>query len=79
MRGTTPWTEKQKLAMLPYKSLVGETYRTLDWLRDSIRDEDREGFGSALKALRNLLSELEASLLRSFDQRREDRNDTKKI
>ena len=49
----------------------------LDWLRDSIRNEDREGFGSALKLIRNLLSELEASLPSSFDQRR-DRNDPKK-
>lgn len=69
MRDTTPWTDKQKAAMLPHRSLVGEAYRTLDWLRDSIRDSNGKSFAAALSELRNLLSELETSVQKSFAER----------
>jgi hypothetical protein len=39
MRTSVPLTEKQRKAMLPYKQNVGEMYRTLDRLRDSILRE----------------------------------------
>lgn len=53
--------------MSPHREIVGETYRTLDWLRDSIRDEQLESFKSALRELRDLLTQLETSVLRSSD------------
>jgi len=28
-------TDLQKQAMTPHRAIVGETYKTLDWLRDS--------------------------------------------
>lgn len=68
MRDTTPWTERQKQAMSPYREIVGEAYRTLDWLRDSIRDEQPESFKSALRELRELLNQLETSVLRSHSK-----------
>ena len=71
MRDTTPWTEREKQAMAPHRAIVGETYRTLDWLRDSIRAEQLESFKSALKELRDLLTHLEASVLSSHGQHRE--------
>jgi len=46
--------------MLPYKQNVGEMYRTLDWLRDSILNENREEFDTALNNMRQQLAELEA-------------------
>jgi hypothetical protein len=49
--------------MLPYKLNVGEIYRTLDWLRDSILNENLEEFRSALEDLRHRLAELEALVL----------------
>jgi hypothetical protein len=60
MRTSVPLTEKQRKAMLPYKQNVGEIYRTLDRLRDSILNENREEFDTALKYLRHQLAELEA-------------------
>ena len=69
MRDTVPWTEKQKQAMAPHRAIVGETYRTLDWLRDSIRDEQPKSFKSALEKLRELLTQLEASVPRSPDSK----------
>jgi hypothetical protein len=47
--------------------MVGETYRTFDWLKESIPDEQLESFKSALNELRGLLSQLEASVLHSSD------------
>jgi hypothetical protein len=46
--------------MLPYKPRVGEIYRMLDWLRESILNEDRDEFDTALESLRRELAELEA-------------------
>jgi hypothetical protein len=63
MRTSVPLTEKQRKAMLPYKPNVGELYRTLDWLRDSILNENREEFRTALEDLRQHLAELEALVL----------------
>lgn len=63
MRTSVPLTEKQRKAMLPYKPNVGEIYRTLDWLRDSILNENREEFRTALENLRHQLAELEALVL----------------
>jgi len=68
MRDTTPWSAEQKKAMAPHRALVGETYRTLDWLRNSIRDEQRESFSEALRQLRELLVQLESSVLRSYEE-----------
>jgi hypothetical protein len=53
-------TENQRKAMLPYKQNVGEIYRTVDWLRDSILNENREEFRTALENLRCQLDELQA-------------------
>lgn len=47
------------------RAIVGEAYGTLDILRDAIRDEEPESFKSALQELRDLLTQLEASVLRS--------------
>jgi len=63
MRTSVPLTEKQRKAMLPYKPNVGEIYRTLDWLRDSILNENREEFRTALGDLRRQLAELERLVL----------------
>jgi hypothetical protein len=63
MRTSVPLTEKQRKAMLPYKPRVGEIYRMLDWLRDSILNENREEFRTALENLRHQLAELEALVL----------------
>jgi hypothetical protein len=63
MRTSVPLTEKQRKAMLPYKPNVGEIYRTLDWLRDSILNENREEFRTALGDLRRQLAELEGLVL----------------
>ena len=63
MRTSVPLTEKQRKAMLPFKPNVGEIYRTLDWLRDSILNENREEFRTALQDLRHHLAELEALVL----------------
>jgi hypothetical protein len=63
MRTSVPLTEKQRKAMLPYKPNVGEIHRTLDWLRDSILNENREEFRTALQNLRHQLAELEALVL----------------
>jgi hypothetical protein len=60
MRSSVPLTEKQRKAMLPYKQNVGEIYRTLDWLRDSILTESRNEFDTALNDLHCQLDELEA-------------------
>lgn len=60
MRTSVPLTDKQRKAMLPYKQSVGEMSRTLDWLRDSILNENREEFDTALNNLRHHLDELEA-------------------
>jgi hypothetical protein len=60
MRTSVPLTDKQRKAMLPYKRNVGEMYRTLDWLRDSILNENREEFDTALNNMRHQLAELEA-------------------
>jgi hypothetical protein len=60
MRTSLPLTEKQRKAMLPYKQNVGEIYRTVDWLRDTILNESREEFCTALENLRHQLGELEA-------------------
>ncbi|MFZ1141602.1 MAG: hypothetical protein ABR881_25510 [Candidatus Sulfotelmatobacter sp.] len=60
MRTSVPLTEKQRKAMLPYKQSVGEIYRTVDWLRDTILNENREEFRTALENLRHQLGELEA-------------------
>ena len=65
MRDNVPWTEKQKQAMAPHRAIVGETYRTLDRLRDSIRDDQPESFKSALEDLRELLTQVEVSMLHS--------------
>ena len=51
MRTSVPLTEKQRKAMLPYKQNVGEIYRTLDWLRDSILNENGNEFDTALHDL----------------------------
>jgi Mg2+ and Co2+ transporter CorA len=59
MRTSVPLTEKQRKAMLPYKQNVGEIFRTVDWLRDSILNENREEFRTALENLRDQLGELE--------------------
>jgi hypothetical protein len=53
--------------MAPHRAMVGETYRTFDWLKESIPDEQLESFKSALNELRGLLSQLEASVLHSSD------------
>ena len=71
MKDTTPWTDRQKQAMAPHRAIVGETGRTLDWLRESIRDEQLESFKSALKELLDLLTQLEASVLSSHGQQKE--------
>jgi hypothetical protein len=63
MRTSVPLTEKQRKAMLPYKPNVGEIYRTLDWLRDSILNENREEFRTALDDLRHQLDQLETLVL----------------
>jgi hypothetical protein len=55
-----PLTEKQRKAMMPYQQHVGKIYRTLDWLRDSILNENGEEFRRALDDLRNQLSKLDA-------------------
>ena len=60
MRTSVPLTEKQRKAMLPYKQNVGEIYRTLDWLRDSMLNQNRDEFDAALNDLRCQLAELEA-------------------
>jgi hypothetical protein len=60
MRTSVPLTDKRRKAMLPYKQNVGEMYRTLDWLRDSILNENREEFDTALNNMRQQLAELEA-------------------
>jgi hypothetical protein len=60
MRTSVPLTEKQRKAMLSYKQNVGEIYRTVDWLRDTILNENREEFRTALENLRHHLGELEA-------------------
>jgi hypothetical protein len=39
---------------------VGEIYRTLDWLRDSILNENREELHTAVENLHRQLAELEA-------------------
>lgn len=52
-------TDNQRKPMLPYKQNVGEIYRTVDWLRDSILNENREEFHTALENLRDQLGELE--------------------
>ena len=70
MHDTVPWTEKQKQAMAPHRAIVGDAYRTLDWLRDSHRDDEPESFKSALKELRDLLTQLESSVLSSQGRRR---------
>jgi Mg2+ and Co2+ transporter CorA len=59
MRTSVPLTEKQRKARLPYKQNVGEIFRTVDWLRDSILNENREEFRTALENLRDQLGELE--------------------
>jgi hypothetical protein len=56
----TALTEKQRKAMLPYKPRVGEIYRMLDWLRDTILNENRDEFDRALESLHRELAELEA-------------------
>jgi hypothetical protein len=60
MRTSVPLTDSQRKAMLPYKQNVGEIYRTLDWLRDSILNENRDELDTALNDLRCQLDELEA-------------------
>ncbi len=45
---------------MPYKPRVGEIYRMLDWLRDSILNENLDEFDTALNNLRQQLTELEA-------------------
>jgi hypothetical protein len=69
MRTSVPLTEKQRKAMLPYKPNVGEIYRTLDWLRDSILNENREEFRTALENLRHQLAELERLVLPNSESR----------
>ncbi len=59
MRTSVPLTDKQRKAMLPFKLNVGEMYRTLDWLRDSILNENREKFHEVVENLRRQLAELE--------------------
>ena len=60
MRTSVPLSEKQRKAMLPYRQNVAQIYRTLDWLRDSILNENRKDFDTALNTLRYQLAELEA-------------------
>lgn len=60
MRINVPLIDSQRKAMLPYKQSVGEIYRTVDWLRDSILNENRDEFDTALNDLRCQLDELEA-------------------
>jgi len=60
MRYHVRLTDEQRMAMLPYKRQVGELYRTLDWLRDSILNENRQEFDLAVKGLRDQLAALEA-------------------
>jgi hypothetical protein len=60
MQTSVPLTEKQQKAMLPFMPNVGEIYRTLDWLRDSILNENRKEFRTVLGDLRRQLGELEA-------------------
>jgi len=55
--------------MSPYKHKVGELYRTLDCLRDSILNENREEFGLAVKGVRDQLTALEALIPPGFDLR----------
>ncbi len=63
MKTSVPLTDKQRKAMLPYKPNVGQIYRTLDWLRDSILNENRDEFRTALENLRHQLAEIEALIL----------------
>lgn len=65
MRTSVPLTDKQRKAMLPYKPNVGEIYRTLDWLRDSILNENPEDFRTALEDLRHRLTVLGALVLQN--------------
>ena len=60
MRTSVELTDKQRKAMLPFVPNVGEIYRTLDWLRDSILNENREEFHTAVESLHSQLTELEA-------------------
>jgi hypothetical protein len=46
--------------MLLHQQKVGEMYRTLDWPKDSILNENREEFDTALNSLRHRLTEIEA-------------------
>jgi hypothetical protein len=59
MRTLVPLTGKQLKAGLRYKPNVGKIYRALDWLRDSVLDENREEFARALTDLRFYLAELD--------------------
>jgi regulator of sirC expression with transglutaminase-like and TPR domain len=43
--------------MLPYRQNVAQIYRTLDWLRDSILNENRKDFDTALNTFRQQLAE----------------------
>jgi len=49
MRSSVPLTDQHRKAMMPYRQNVAGLYRTLDWLRDSILNENREEFRSALE------------------------------
>jgi hypothetical protein len=60
MRSEISLTDKQRKAMMPYQQSVGGLYRILDRLRDSILNEDRKEFDSALEKLRDQLTELKA-------------------
>jgi hypothetical protein len=60
MRTSVELTDKQRKAMVPFVPNVGEIYRTLDWLRDSILNENREEFHTAIENLHSQLAELEA-------------------
>jgi hypothetical protein len=65
MRGRALLNDKQRKAMLAYKSNVGELYRTVDWIRDSIIDEQRDGIEKAIGSLRAQLAELERAIMRN--------------
>lgn len=52
-------SERQRKEILPYKSNLGELSRALDWLRERIIEEDREGIARETKTMREQIDEIE--------------------
>jgi hypothetical protein len=59
MMDTIPGMSDRSRRWRAHRAIVDEMYGTLDWLRDSRRDEHPESFKSALKELRDLLTQLD--------------------